>query len=71
MSKPTRIYTSPEITVEWYPERCIHCQVCIQGLPEVFNLEARPWVNIQGATAKRIAQQVSECPSKALSLGKS
>lgn len=69
MTKPTRIYANDEITVEWYPERCIHCQECVRGLPTVFNIDARPWVNINGASANEIRQQVLACPSKALNLG--
>jgi uncharacterized Fe-S cluster protein YjdI len=53
MSKPTRVYTSTEVTVEWYPERCIHCQNCIEELPEVFNLDNRPWVSINATPQKR------------------
>ncbi len=67
-SKPTRTYSSDQITVEWRPEKCIHCGDCIRGLPEVFNLDARPWVNLQGASAQAIAEQVEKCPSGALSL---
>jgi putative redox protein len=69
MSPPTRVYKTDEVTVEWRPELCIHCQACITGLPEVFDMAKRPWVNISGASADKIRRQVGECPSKALSLG--
>lgn len=69
MSEPTRVYRNEQIAVEWWADRCIHCQACIDGLPTVFNLQARPWVNIDGASADEIRKQVNECPSGALALG--
>lgn len=68
MDKPTRTYTNGEITVEWRPELCVHCEACITGLPQVFDLSKRPWVNIHGATSEQIVKQVSECPDGALSI---
>lgn len=68
-NKPTRVYSNEDVTVEWRPELCIHCQTCITDLPQVFNLNARPWVNINGAAPNRIKAQVAMCPSGALSLG--
>lgn len=69
MSKPTRTYTLDDLIVEWRPELCCHCQNCHQGLPQVFNPEARPWVNLQGADPQEIRNQVAQCPTGALSLG--
>jgi uncharacterized Fe-S cluster protein YjdI len=64
--KPTRTYSNGTITVEWFAGRCIHCENCIKGLPEVFDLQARPWVNVDAASPREIAEQVEECPSGAL-----
>lgn len=66
--KPARCYTNGEVNVEWRPERCVHCQNCIDSLPEVFDLNKRPWVNMQGASTDRIREAVSQCPSQALKL---
>lgn len=65
-TEPTRVYTSPEITVEWRRELCIHCGNCLRGLPTVFDVEAKPWINLDGATADEVRNQVSQCPSKAI-----
>jgi putative redox protein len=70
MSTPTRTYTNGEIVVEWRPELCIHCQECFNGLPQVFDPNKRPWVNINGASSQEIIDQVNKCPSQALSIGK-
>lgn len=67
--KPTRVYKTEEIAVEWRPELCVHCRVCITGLPQVFDMNARPWVNIGGASSAEITRQVGECPSGALAMG--
>lgn len=69
MSQPTRTYTKGLLIVEWRPEKCVHCQSCVIGLPTVFNLEKRPWVNLEGATEEEIRTQVSQCPDGALSIG--
>jgi uncharacterized Fe-S cluster protein YjdI len=60
-------YTNGEITVVWKPDLCIHSTNCVTGLGEVFNAQARPWVNMQGATSEQIRVQVEKCPSGALS----
>lgn len=64
-----REYRNSDIAVLWDSEKCTHCEACWRGLPEVFNPDARPWVNMQGATSERIAEQVKQCPSGALMLG--
>ncbi|MDR2622134.1 MAG: (4Fe-4S)-binding protein [Dysgonamonadaceae bacterium] len=61
-----REYSNKEITVVWKPNVCIHAKYCWQDLPEVFNPNNRPWVNISGASSERIVQQVKKCPSGAL-----
>jgi uncharacterized Fe-S cluster protein YjdI len=61
-------YSNGEITVLWKPDLCIHSGICLKGLPKVFNLKRRPWVNINAASSEDIVQLVRECPSKALSI---
>jgi len=60
-------YSKGDITVVWKPDLCIHSTVCWKGLGEVFNPRVRPWVNMEGADEERIIEQVSRCPSGALS----
>ena len=67
MTKPTRSYSNGVVVVEWRPERCVHCQACIRALPAVFNVLAKPWVNMEAATTEEIKTAVDECPSQALS----
>ena len=60
-------YSNDEITVVWKPELCQHSRICFTGLPEVFNPKIKKWVNPQGAPSAQIAEQVTKCPSGALS----
>lgn len=66
--KKTKKYTNGEITVVWQPAVCSHSKRCWEGLGGVFNPQARPWVNMDGATTDRIVEQVRQCPSGALSI---
>jgi uncharacterized Fe-S cluster protein YjdI len=63
----TRTYENGEIRVIWRPALCAHSGVCVRGLGEVFRPRARPWVDLGGAPSDRIARQVEQCPSGALS----
>lgn len=44
----------------------MHSALCVNGLPKVFNPDARPWVNAEGAASDEIVEQVKKCPSGAL-----
>jgi len=67
MDEPTKRYTNGEITVIWKPNRCIHSGICVRGLPRVFDVKRRPWVDILAATTSEVRAQVDRCPSGALS----
>ena len=66
----THTYANGDVTVEWRPELCKHAARCATQLPLVFNPAAKPWVNVDGATGKEIAEQVAKCPTGALRMGK-
>lgn len=63
-----RTYERDGLTVLWDSDLCTHCETCWRGLPQVFDPEKRPWVNINGATTEEITKQVQQCPSGALSI---
>ncbi|CAM1348696.1 (4Fe-4S)-binding protein [Tenacibaculum crassostreae] len=63
----TKEYSNAGLTVYWKPNTCIHAKKCWKGLLQVFNPQNRPWINMEGATTKRIMKQIDECPSGALS----
>ena len=59
-------YANEEITVLWKPEFCQHSTRCWTQLPQVFKPSIRQWIDPDGASAERIREQVSRCPSGAL-----
>jgi uncharacterized Fe-S cluster protein YjdI/CDGSH-type Zn-finger protein len=63
-------YTNKEITVYWDPKKCIHSAKCVRGLPGVFDLKNRPWINLRGASPEEIMKVIDKCPSCALSYTK-
>lgn len=65
----SREYTNGSIAVLWDSDKCTHCEKCFTELPEVFNPDDRPWVDINGANDTEIIDQVGKCPSGALSMG--
>ena len=60
-------YEGHAIEVHWEPKLCIHVSNCIRALPHVFDPNARPWVNVEGASADEIASAIESCPTGALS----
>lgn len=71
MEEITKKYDNGEITVIWQPQLCAHSANCVKGLPGVFNLAQKPWINVNGADTETIINQVNKCPSVALSWQKS
>jgi len=59
-------YTNNEITIIWKPDLCIHAAECVKGLPQVFNPENRPWVDIKAANSAELMATIDKCPSGAL-----
>ena len=66
MSKRLQIYETPDITVTFDPNRCIHSGVCVRGLPLVFDTARKRWIRPELAAPADVAAQVSRCPSGAL-----
>ena len=60
-------YTNGELTIVWQPAKCIHAGVCASMLPEVYNPKERPWIKMENANTRELIEQISECPSGALS----
>jgi len=63
-------YSNGEITIVWKPDLCIHSDVCVKTLPNVYKPDERPWIQMENATNEELIAQVSKCPSGALSIKK-
>src|SRR5215211_7811726 len=61
-----RPYTAPGVTVFYDRGRYLHFAECVRGLPQVFDVEKRPWLQPENASAEQVAEVVRRCPSGAL-----
>ncbi|MCB0466471.1 MAG: (4Fe-4S)-binding protein [Aequorivita sp.] len=64
------VYSNGEVIVTYEPSRCIHAEACAKGLSSVFKTSVIPWIDLDGASSKKIIAQVKKCPSGALSCTK-
>lgn len=62
----TRTYATDEIEVTWDASRCVHVARCLQAEPDVFDVQRRPWIVPDAASADRVIAAVAQCPSGAL-----
>jgi uncharacterized Fe-S cluster protein YjdI len=61
-------FSNDKITVRYDEKVCIHAGKCVQGLPQVFDVNKNPWINVAGAGIEALRQTIRQCPSGALSL---
>ncbi len=60
-------YTNGEMTIVWQPAKCIHSEVCVHTLPQVYHPRDKPWITMENASTENMIAQVKQCPSGALS----
>ena len=63
----THEYHNGDLTVVWTPDLCKHAGVCVKMLPQVYNPKEKPWVKPENATVEQLKDQISKCPTGALS----
>ena len=61
-----KAYTGDGINVYFDAQRCLHFAECVRGLPAVFDVKQRPWIQPGNASADEVAEVVRRCPSGAL-----
>lgn len=66
MSTRLQVYEGDGITVTFDQSVCIHSAICLRGLPAVFDVRRKRWIDVHAASADDIAAQVARCPSGAL-----
>jgi len=67
VAKKVQTYKGERITVHFDPNRCMHAGKCVRELPQVFDVNRRPWVMPDASDAGVVAETVISCPSGALS----
>ena len=61
-------YSNGEVTILWKPDLCIHAAKCVEGLPNVFRPNEKPWIKPDEADTSALVDRVKKCPSGALSI---
>ena len=61
-----KTYRGKDVEVSFDLDLCIHIAECLRGERNVFELDRRPWVLPDEATADTVAEVVLRCPSGAL-----
>ena len=61
-----REYRGQDIMVSFDARRCAHAAECVKGLPQVFDTQAKPWIQPDKAAAEAVAATVARCPTGAL-----
>lgn len=60
------VFSNNDITVTYNPCECINAERCARELSNVFKQTVIPWIDLDGASTKKIIKQVKKCPSRAL-----
>lgn len=60
------VFSNEDITVTYKPCTCIHADRCAKELSNVFRNSVIPWIDLDGASTKKIIEQIKKCPSGAL-----
>ena len=66
MPKRIQTYETDRIIVIFDPNVCQHTGICVRGLPLVFDVNRKRWVQPELASPELVVAQVSRCPSGAL-----
>ena len=66
MDQDIHEYAGERITVTYDVKRCIHARDCVEGLPEVFDPDKRPWIDPDNADTDELADVIMQCPTGAL-----
>lgn len=61
-----RRYAGDDVDITYSLKRCIHAKECVNHLSSVFDVDKRPWINADGASAEKVATVIEMCPSGAL-----
>lgn len=54
MSEIGKTYETESIKIFWRRDMCKHAAECVRGLPNVFDVNKKPWITPQNATPEDI-----------------
>jgi uncharacterized Fe-S cluster protein YjdI len=60
-------FRGEKIVVHYDDDVCTHAGECVGGLPAVFDVKRKPWINPDDAAPEAVERAVAGCPSGALS----
>jgi uncharacterized Fe-S cluster protein YjdI len=67
-----KTYSGPIVDVSFDGDVCRHAAECVRGMPDVFDVSRRPWIDPTRAhtedSAQALRQVVARCPSGALNV---
>ena len=63
-----RIYRGTELDVSFDKDVCIHAAECVRTLPQVFDVDRKPWILPDGGSPEELRDVVTRCPSGALEI---
>lgn len=66
MERDVHTYHGDDVDVTYDVKRCIHVRECVEGLPNVFDPNRRPWVRPDEADVDAVTRVVERCPTGAL-----
>ena len=49
MADIVKDYTKGDLTIHWKPAKCIHSEICVKTLPEVYKPSEKPWIQPVGS----------------------
>lgn len=66
MTNKIHEHAGDNVTIRYDVQRCIHAAECTRGLPGVFDINRKPWIDPNGADADSVAKVITRCPTGAL-----
>lgn len=59
-------YKTKDLIIYWDLSQCSHAGKCTDLLPQVFDVNKRPWITADGAEPEEIIRTIDKCPTGAL-----
>lgn len=66
MTEIKKEFKKGDMTIVWKAKLCIHAEICVKSLPDVYKPKERPWIKTENADEKQLKDQIDACPSGAL-----